>query len=59
MWVEPIADVCNIQAILDYALTANGYDYAVREFRRYCGDVANERLGVFEKAESGKAPSKN
>ena len=49
MWVEPTADVSDIQAIWEYALTVNGYDYAVQKLGRDCGDLANERLSIFEK----------
>ena len=49
MWAEPIADVTDIQAIWDYALTVDGYVYTMLELKRECGDLANERLSVFEK----------
>ena len=49
MWAEPIADVTDIQAIWDYAITVDGYDYSMLELQRECGDLANERLSVFEK----------
>ena len=48
MWLEPTADVSDIQAIWDYALTVNGYSYASLELRRECGDLANERVSGFE-----------
>ena len=47
MWVKPTADVCDIQAIWDYALTVNGYDYSVQQFGIECGELANERAHVF------------
>ena len=59
MWLEPTADVSDIQAIWDYALTLDGYAYTILELKRECGDLANERLSIFEKPGYGKAPSKN
>ena len=50
MWDEPTADVCDIRAIWDYALTVDGYSYAVRELKRDCGDLANERSDGFGKS---------
>ena len=47
MWVEPTADVTDIQAIWDYALTVDGYAYTMVELKRECGDLANERAHVF------------
>ena len=50
MWVEPTADVSDIQAIWEYALTVNGYDYAVQKLGRDCGDLASERSDGFGKS---------
>ena len=49
MWLEPTADVSDIEAIWNYALTLDGYAYTIRELKRECGDLANERLNIFEK----------
>jgi hypothetical protein len=49
MWLKPNADVGDIPSIWQYALTVDGYGYAPASLGVACGDLANQKLAIFER----------
>jgi len=50
MWLKPNVDVSDIESIWEYALTVDGYKYAKTNLRIECGDLANQKLEIFERS---------
>ena len=48
MWLKPNVDVYDISSIWRYALTMDGYTYAKTNLGVECGDLANQKLEIFE-----------
>jgi hypothetical protein len=47
MWAPPPSNETDLRAMLQYAVTVNGYEYSKANFKRECADLANERLGEY------------
>ena len=50
IWFKPNADVGDISSIWRYVLTADGYRYAKTNLGVECGDLANQKLEIFERS---------
>ena len=50
IWLKPNADVGDISSIWGYALTVDGYRYAKINLGVECGDLANQKLEIFERS---------
>ena len=48
--LKPNAHVGDISSIWGYALTVDGYRYAKTNLGVECGDLANQKLGIFERS---------
>ncbi|OJX40201.1 MAG: hypothetical protein BGO78_14590 [Chloroflexi bacterium 44-23] len=52
MWLPPNDQITDLNIIFLYGLTADGYDYARKQWGIECGDLANKKLKQYH--ESGK-----
>ena len=50
IWLKPNADFGDISSIWGYALTVDGYRYAKINLGVECGDLANQKLEIFERS---------
>ena len=50
IWLKPSADVGDISSIWGYALLVDGYRYAKTNLGVECGDLANQKLEIFERS---------
>jgi len=50
IWLKPNADVGDISSIWGYALPVDGYRYAKTNLGVECGDLANQKLEIFERS---------
>ena len=50
IWLKPSADVGDISSIWGYAFPVDGYRYAKTNLGVECGDLANQKLEIFERS---------
>ena len=48
MWLRPDPGLDDIWKIFSYALTVDGYHYALEHFDVHCGTLANQRLQQYQ-----------